>query len=337
MVTYRGYQTNVMYTAETAYGTAAGAPDTAIKGRIQTVTINQNNNLIRVAALGEGRNETFVGFGNYSVDWSMEWYLGDPDFLEFGLGLKAGSGTTAAPYTIEEKEYIDYSTGMKSFSMSVGSEDVSATDDNDVISGCIMNTIGLTCEVGGALTCSLSGFGKSVTSSTTAAAFTADTTKLWIFTQGAFKWNSTAVGRCKSFTININNSFDPDVARELGSRTIPEVAPGLRKYDWVAVVKMTDTVATTLRTAFYGKAAALAPDPGVIAAEPTFYDLIFNFAQGAVSTNKILQILLSGCAINDISKPVNIGENLVEVTINGTAKAGTTDTTNKTIKWYTVT
>ena len=336
MVTYRGYQTNVQYGAETSYG-AGGSAVTAIKGRIQTVTINQSNSLIRVAALGEGRNETFVGFGNYSVEWSMEWYVGDPDFLEFGIGLKGGSGSTAAPYYLEEKEYIDYSTGLKSFAMAVGSEDVSATDDNDLITGCITNTIGLSCEVGGALTCSMSGFGKSVTSSTAAAAYTADTTRLWIFTQGAFKWNNSAVGRCKSFTININNNFDPDVARELGSRTIPEAAPGLRKYDWVAVVKMTDTVATTLRTAFYGKAAAVAPDAGVLDSEPTFYDLIFNFAEGAASTDKVLQVLLSNCAINDISKPVNIGENLVELTLNGTAKKGTTDTSNRPIKWYTVT
>jgi len=334
MVTYRGYQTNVMYGAETSYATG-GIANTAIKGRIQTVTINQTNNLIRVAGLGEGRNETFVGWGNYGVDWSMEYYLGDPDFLEFGIGVKAGSGTTASPYTLEEKEWIDYSTGIKTFTMAVGSEDASATDDNDTITGCVINTISLTCEVGGTLVCSLTGFGQKVISSTTAAAYTADTTRLWIFTQGEFKWNSSSVGRVRSFTVTINNNFDADVARELGSRFIPEVAPGLRKYDWVAVVKMTDSVATTLRDHFYGQANS--PIDGVDGSQPTFYDLIFNFAEGSASGDKILQVLLSNCAINDISKPVNIGENLVELTINGTAKNGTADTGNKPIKWYTTT
>ena len=108
----------------------------------------------------------------------MGWYVGDPDFLEFGIGLKGGSGSTAAPWYIEEKDWIDYSTGIKTFAMNVGSEDVSATDDNDLINGCVINTIGLSCEVGGALTCSLTGFGKSVTSSTTAGVYTADTERL---------------------------------------------------------------------------------------------------------------------------------------------------------------
>jgi len=334
MVTYRGYQTNVQHGAETAYGTG-GTANTSVKGRIQSVTINRNNNLIRVAGAGDGRNEQFVGLGNFSVDWSMEYYLGDPDFLEYGIGVKAGAGSTASPYTIEEKEYMDYSTGMKSFALAVGSEDVSATDDNDLLTGCIMNTIGLSCEVGGALTCSLSGFAKTVTSSTSAGAYTADTTKLWIFSQGAFNWNSSDVGRVRSFSVNINNNFDADVARELGSRFIPEAAPGLRKYDWVCVVKMTDTVATTLRDHFYGQADS--PADGIKDAEPDFYNLIFDFAEGAVSGDKILQIKLSDCAINDISKPVNIGENLVELTINGTAKQATDDSGNKPIKWYTVT
>ncbi len=323
-----------MYGAETSYGAGATA-NLPVKGRIQSVTINQTNNLIRVAGAGDGRNEVFVGFGNYGVDWSMEFFLGDPDFLEFGIGAKSGSGTTAAPYVIEEKEWIDYSSGMKSFSMNVGSEDVSATDDNDLIAGCVIDTIGLTCEVGGALNCSLTGFGQKVTSSTTSAVYTSDTTRLWIFSQGVFKWDGSEVGRVKSFTVNITNNFDADVAREIGSRFIPEVAPGLRKYDWVCVVKMTDTVATTLRDAFYGQANS--PSEGIDGSEPSFYDLIFDFAEGSASGDKVLQVLLSDCAINDISKPVNIGENLVELTLNGTAKKGTTDTTNKPIKWYTTT
>lgn len=334
MVMYRGFQTNVQYGPETAYGTG-GSADTSVKGRIQTVTINQNNNLIRVAALGEGRNETFVGWGNFSVDWSMEYYLGDPDFLQYGIGVKAGAGDTASPFTIEEKEWIDYATGLKSFAMAVGSEDVSATDDNDLMEGCIINTIGLSCEVGGVLNCSLTGFAKTVTSSTVAAAYTPDTTRLWIFAQGVFKWAGNPMGRVKSLAININNNYDADIARELGSRFIPEAAPGLRKYDWVAVVKMTDTNGATLRDAFYGQANS--PNAGLDPSEPSFADLILEFAEGAISGDKIMQFLLSECAINDISKPVNIGDNLIELTINGTAKTGTPDSGNKPIKWYTIT
>ena len=340
MVTYRGYRTSVLYDEETSYG-AGATPATAIKGKISTVTINKSNTLIRTLGLGEGRNETFVGWGNFEGTWSMEYELAAFDFLQFGIGAMAGSGTAVAPYYLEEKEFMDYTagadSGQKSFGVYVGSNDVSGgTHDREELKGMIINTIGLSLNLGETLKCSLEGFYKTVTSSTTSTAATADTTKPWIFAQGKFKWNGSEVARVTSATININNNFDPETGRQLGSRLVEAAEPGLRKYDWTITVKMTDTIATTLRDHFYGQANS--PDTGVESAEPTFYALIFDFSEGAGAGLRNAEVLLSNCSINDISKPINIGDNIVELTINGAAKKGTTDedSINKPIKWWTV-
>jgi hypothetical protein len=97
---------------------------------------------------------------------------------------------------------------------------------------------------------------------------------------------------------------------------------------------MTDTIATTLRDAFYAQSNS--PSDGIVSAEPTFYDVIFGFSEGGTTGLRNAQILLSDCAVNDISKPISIGDNIVELTINGTAKKGTNDTVNKPIKWWEV-
>lgn len=340
MVTYRGYRTNIQYDHETAFATG-GTPNTAIKGRISTVSINKTNNLIRTQGLGDGRNETFVGFGNFEVTWSMEYELGAFDFLQFAIGSTdgsiGGSGTAIAPYYLEEADFRGYTGSgaeLYSFVFEVAAEDASGTDNVDTLSGCVINTVGFTLALGQTLKCSVEGFSRSVVSSASASAFTADTTELWIFSQGNFNWDGSDIGRVQNATININNNYDPEQGRELGSRFPEEMEPGLRKYDWTAVMKMTDTFATSLRDHFYGQANS--PHLGVSASEPTAYDLILNLSQGAGSGARNAQILLSENRINDISKPINIGDNIVEVTINGTGKRGTFDTSNRPITWWTV-
>ena len=333
MVTYRGYKTAIQYGAESAYGTG-GTPTVAIEGKVQTLTINENNNLIRTTGLGEGRNETFVGLGNFEVTWSMEYVLSSFEFLQFAFSPVGGSGTTAAPYYLEESDYTGYtSTYCKSFAMEVAS--LGSTNAVETISGCVINTVGFGLSVGEALKVSLEGFGRAPVNGTTATTFTPNTTKPWIFSQGNFTWNGSTVARVTSATININNSIDPEVGRQLGSRFVEAAEFGLRKYDFVLTVKMTDTIATTMRDHFYG--IANTPALGVLLAENALYAVTFILSEGATTGKRNAGIYLTNCAINDISKPINIGDNIVELTINGTAKSATLDTVNKPIKWWVAT
>jgi len=338
ITSYRGYKTVVVYDEETSYG-AGSTPATVIKGKLSTFSINKNNTLIRTVGLGEGRNETFVALGNFEGSWSAEYELAAFDFLQYGIGAMAGTGTAIDPYYLEEKDYIDYTagadSGMKSFGLTVNSLDPT-TSDNELLSGCIINTIGLTLALGSTLKCSVEGFYKTVTNSTDTTAYTSDTTKPWIFAQGAFNWNGNNVARVTSAAITINNNFDAEVGRELGSRFVEAAEPGLRKYDWTVTLKMTDTIATTIRSAFYGDAVSSpnSPAAGHASAEPDFYELILDLSEGGIAGDRNAQILLSDNSINDISKPISIGDNIVELTINGTAKKGKTDTSNRPIKWW---
>jgi hypothetical protein len=333
MVTYRGYKTAVQYGAETAYGTG-GVPNTAIPAKISTLTIEKNNNPIRTVGLGEGRNETFVGYGNFEVNWDMEMELAGFDFLQFAFSPIGGSGTTAAPYYLEELDFTGYGAGqMKSFAMEVAS--LGVPNEVELISGCVINTLGLTLAIGETLKCSVSGWGRNSTTGSVATAYTAITTKPWIFAQGNFEYNASVIGRVTSAAINISNNMDPETGRQIGSR-YPEAAEfGLRKYDWVLTVKMTDTVAASLLQDFYG--ASGTTSDGVADAELVMVNINLLLSEGLSTGRRNAQIKLAQSSIASISKPITIGENIVELTINGQSKYGTTDTSNRPIKWWTAT
>jgi hypothetical protein len=335
--TYRGYKTQIMYATETAYGTG-GTVSAAIEGKVQSLTINQNNNFNGTLGLGEGRNETFIGFGNYEVSWSMEYEISGWEFLQFGIGIKGGSGTAGTPFYLEEKDEVNYSTGLKSFKMEIGK--VGVTNETTVLSGGIINNIGLSLNIGQTMTCSLDGFGKKPTYATAITTYVPSTTKPWIFSQGVFKWGATGaeatIARVTSATINIAFNYDPEVGRELGSRFVEAAEPGLRKYNFVVTVKSTDDVRAKLIQDFLGATSITSPSEGIADAEPTFKDLILNLSEGSTSAKRNAQIKLQDCTIDDISEPIEIGTNIIEYTINGRAKKGTTDTTNRPIKWWTV-
>ena len=132
MVLYKGYDTHVRYISETSYATG-GTIGTAIGGKITNFSPNINNNLIRTQGIGEGRNASQTLYGNFECSGSIEWEIADFTFLQYGVGIRSGSGTTASKYAITEANDIDY-TNMETFKMEAASE--GSTDDVDVYTGC---------------------------------------------------------------------------------------------------------------------------------------------------------------------------------------------------------
>ncbi len=337
-MTFKGFATRVQYKEESAYGVQAGAVDTVISGKVKNFNPDLNNTLTRTQGMGEGRNETQTLIGNFDIKWSMdiECATDIPTFLEFLIGTKAGSGTTAAPWYLEEADRVAYtgSPVLGSFKMEVGSE-AGTVDDVDTYFGCIMNKATFNFAINTSLTVSIEGFAKIPISGTTTTAYTANTDLVYMSQQANFKWNGSIVARVQSGNLVIDNKFDPDENRGLGSRFLLEPQPNERTYDWTIVVKMTATIATTLRNHFYGQVNT--PIDGVLNSELTQYALILPFSEGAATGDKNINILLSENSIDSISKPVSIGGGLVEATITGHGKKGTTDTSNKPIKWWTAT
>jgi len=332
MVTYRGHKTHVSYISETAYGTGS-APDKAINGKIQTITINKNNNTNRIRGLGNGRNENVSLYGNFSGSFSLEYDLAAFDFLQYAFGSKTGAGNAGSPYCIEEKDLMDYTAtdayGIKSFTLYASS--LGATNDVERLTGCIINTVGLTFNLGETLKCSLDGFFKKPDNSATSVEVTPTSTKPWIFAQGIVKKGTTTLARITSVTINVANGFTEDDGRQIGSRFVEAAEPGIRTYDGVLVAKMTTQIATELRDEFYG--ATDQPTDGVANAELNLFDLSLTLSEGSTAGKRNAIIQLADCSIKDISKPINIGDAVVEVTINFSSKKAKD---GKIIKWWTV-
>jgi len=291
------------------------------------------NNPIRSTGTGEGRNETFSGYGNFDQSWNIEYQVGTFDFLRYFVGNLTGTGETATPYILTEDEFMDYTSGddngLKSFGLAIGSTDGSGTDDEDVLSGCVINTMGLNLDLGKPLIATLAGFCRKPESDTSASTFTPDTTKPWIFSQGNFKWNGTRVSRVTSATINAENNFNPEAGREIGSRFVEAAEPGLRKYGWTITVKMTSELATTIREDFYGGTGT--PSTGVNDGEMVLRELSLVLSEGSATGDRNGLIQLDECIVSTISKPIRIDDTIVELTINGSAKKAKS---GQLIKWW---
>lgn len=324
MVTYKGYSTGLMYKAEAVYGTAVTV-DTAIQGKVTAFTADWNNNFFREQGLGEGRNETVTGFGPFDVGGTIEGSVGEFDFFAHGIGGSSGSGTAASPYVLNEGANVGFTgNDIKSFTMQAF--DDRSTDMVDTYAGCLLNNITFTATQGDYLRFSADWIGKTVATDTSGETFSADTTDIWSFQQGTFKWDSTPteVAKVTSFTVTISNNLY--VYRALGSRLIEQPEAGLRKYDFTIVCKMTDSIITTLQQDVLGQANS--PHLGQSSSSPSATNEIQLYFTGP--TNKEAYIQLDECFLNSMSKPINLGEGIIEVTFTGFARIGKS---NQPIKW----
>src|SRR3990167_1248183 len=254
--TTKNFNSFVIVGAETSYA-SGGSPSAAI-GRVRSFSPTWSQKYIRNRGLGEGRNESETIYGNFDASFSVDLDVTDAtwDFMAYLIGPRSGSGTSASPYALTERDYIGYdSNDIKTFAMEVSSEN-GTTDDVDTYSGCSLQSATISAAVGGILSCSASGVAKTLASTTSASSYTAETTDPWTFQQGTFKWGSTptTVGRVNRFSVTINQGLQ--VYRSFASRFIEQPEAGNRTYDFTIECTMTTTLLTTLRDDFYGQASS---------------------------------------------------------------------------------
>ena len=334
MVTFKGYSTNVRYVTETGFG-AGGSIGTAIGGKVMNFSPSLNNNLKKTQGIGEGRNATVSLLGNFDVSGTIEWEVADFTFLQYAIGLKTGNGDTASHFVLTEADNIGYgASDIPTFKMEVTSEE-GATDDSDVYTGCHLTEISINANQGEVINGSANWVAKTVTSSASGtASYVADTQKPWMFWQGSMKWGASpsTVAKVTSFSITVtNNSL---IYRALGDREIEQPETGIRGYEFTITVKMTDTVATTMRDDLYGQADTPLNDPSV-ATLTEGLELQLLLTEGSGSGDRNATIYLDEVNINDMSKPVDLGSGLVEVTFNGHARQA--GNSAKPFDWFTTT
>lgn len=324
---YSPYNSYIKYVEEASYG--AGGTCTIATGVVQNFTPTMKNNLFKIIGIGEGRDYTRAVWGPLDVSGTMDVMVTPEtlDFFQFLIGVKSGSGTTGTPYLLTENDRIGTgASDIGTVCIEMGSE-AGTTDDVDKYEGVHLTSATLTAAQGAVLMASVNWVAKSVTSSTSAGSYTAAAYAPYVFQAGGFSWGGTPteVLKVSSFAVTINNnSF---IYRSLGSRKIEQPETGLRTYDFTITCKMSDAVATTLRDDFYGSANT--PFAGTTASEPTAdleIDLDFT-----ISADNQMHVYLDDCYLEEMSKPIPVGNDLVEVTFSGWAETGKT---NIPISWW---
>ena len=339
---YPNQNAQIWYDSETAYGTGAGSADEI--GKVTNYSSNWTDNLHRLHGLGEGRNETSVIKGPVDVTANIEWQLlanfasgrsVSIDFLKYGIGGVAGSGTTADPYDIVESEDYGYTaaTDILTFQLEVAMEGVEVTagtpiDDTTLFTGCIMPSFTINAAVGGLLTARADITAQNVScDATDVSAHTAEVGNPMAFQQGSFAFNATPTDVVHVQDFSITGANNPIIYRELGSRFIQTPLTGQRKWDWTVRTMMSSTQMAAMRNDFLHDASTpFTFDAGITDATVTGdMEILANFKEGVAAADMNVKFLLDDAYIMNMSPSVSVGGGLAEVTFTGGAKSSKTN------------
>ena len=315
-----GRNVGLMYGKESAYGTAVAA--TTSIGKIKNFAPVKNNNFVQDLGLGDGRNTVNFLFGNFAASGSITFEPHDFTFLQFAVGAIAGDGGVGTPWTLTEaNEYGVTASDMRSFTLIANKEDGSS-DEEDTYTGVILTDVTMSGTETGVLTATANFVAKSVSDDTAIAnAYTPVTIAPWTNIQAVVSWGAspTAVAKVVSWSVTINNN--PIIYRSVGSRFIEEPVAGRRIYSFTLTVRDSQAVLTALTATMYDDASEpYTPNTSLASAEPTAsleFKVVFTGA-----TNRSGTLQLDEAVLNDMSEPVNLGEEIVQSTFNGFAKEG---------------
>lgn len=328
MVLYKTYKTGIMYKAESVYATPVTV-DAALKGKVKAFTSEWRNNFFKEQGAGEGRNVTWFGYGPFDVGGTIEWNVAKLDILQHCIGAISGDGTSGTPYILTEGDNVGFTgNDIKSFTMQCFSDE--SSDEVDTYTGCLINNVTISAEEGGLLKASADWVGKTLATNTSGVTYVPSTDDLWNFAQGVVKWGATPseVAKVQSFGITIANNLH--IYRALGDRFIQQPEAGMRRYEFTLTLKADSAILSTLKEDFLGISSPTAPDDAQTNPSPPSSLEIMLYFEGP--TNQYLWIQLDEAVIESWSKPVNLEEGLINVTITGFAKEGLS---NIPVKWQT--
>ena len=322
-------RTEIMYGTESTYGTAVSAT-TAI-GKITNFTVNENQGIIGLRGVGEGRNINQWIYGNYDVSGTISWEVSDFTFMQYAVGPLTGAGTSdAAPKILTEAD--EYGTGasdINSFTMVVNDEDSSA-DQEDTYTGCILGEITVQGTEGGRVTATAPWVGQSSSKDTTIAnPYTKVTINPYLVSQtSSIKWGATpsALAKIVSWSVTLRNNFI--AFRSVGTRFIEQPVAGPRDYLFTVTLRDSQAILATLESNFLNDASSpYTPTDAVASGSPTAsLELEIKFGEGVGSGDRKATIGLDETTLFDHSRAISIGGGIVQKTYNGGAKEGKNST-----------
>ena len=321
----------IQYGSESsAYGTEASSYTEL--GRVQSSDITPTNGLIYDRGLGEGINASNTYYGPFTATGSVSFDVVSFDFLKHWIGAKSGAGTSGDHYILTEATYVDVSgaTSLVPFSFERMNPEES-TDSVEFATGCVGTEFTLSGSIGSKLTCDASFVAQKTGFRTSGETYTPITDPAFIMLNGTWKWGATpsALSGVRSFNISYNNGLIIDT-RSIDSRFISKPKLGQRVYTFETSIIMSSDLSSTIINDFYGyeSGGVYSPEDGSTSISPTSS---LEFKVELVNGSNYAYLQLDECAIDEISKPSNLGGGLVLLTFKGTAREGKG---NVPIEWW---
>jgi len=342
--TYTGLDTYVVYKKETAWGTAAAPAGTDYVDRVNSISTTMKNNRTRYNSLGTGANASVVTNGTFDVSGSISAQFTNPAFFRYLInGVAAGNaGTEADPEDINEVNSIGYTDSTMCPSMTLEYARNLAVDDEVAVDGVTFTSWKFNAKTGEPCTWSADYRGRYVTvAAASALTYTGPTEEPLNFTDASMTIGGDTVLKMESIELSGNNNYN--YYYNLGSRFLQIPTMGTRRYDFTITVLHTydDTASSVsgveLRGMMLG-ADGTATVPEATGVPSECGDIIVTLTEGAATGDETVSFKFESCYIEDVSEPVEIGDDggPVMLTITGFALAGLTNSTENTvIEYYT--
>jgi|ETNvirnome_2_300_1030623.scaffolds.fasta_scaffold00052_10 hypothetical protein len=308
-------------------------------GRLQSVTLNMNNNLQIAHGIGDGITGSSVQYGNFDVSGTINCEPIDFTFLQYGVGnIQTSAGT--GPGGENESELVElpnvgYSDGtyLPTIKLELGAKALSNHQEK-TINGVVFNSWTLSGTNGEKLQCTIDFTGSTVTRGTTIETYSAPSGTSFTFINGSFKWNAeTLTVTDFSITCDLNPTYPREVFNRFGK--LPTL--GVRRYTWSATILMHyDNTANTvssneLLSEFFGDTNS--PDSS---GNPTGRALVVTVSEGSSSGDKVLTLQFANAFITSWSENPSLEGGQVPITVSGIALAGTTEGSDVIpVTWYT--
>lgn len=324
--------TKVQYAPQTSAYATEGTSFTEL-ARVQSCDLVSENVMIYDWGLGEGLNAANSYVAQFNCSGSVTFNPVDFAFLRHWIGNQTGAGTVGDPYILTEATSISAAAAAVGILQPFTIErlnDYEATDSAEYMSGCVGTTFNISGNIGQKVTVSANFVGRLTREDTAGETYTPVTDTAFIVIGGSWKWGATpsALSGVKSFRINYENRLaSGDATRSLESRFqgIPVFVQ--RVYTFEVSIIMAQALAATIITDFYGQS----PVSGPITSGSLTSSLEFKVE--LVNGSKNAHIQLDECTIQKLSRPTNLGDGLVILSFQGTARKATS---NQMIKWWTV-
>lgn len=336
--------TQSQYFTKVGYGPQASAYETEATAyvqapRVQAADIISKQNFIYDRGLGEGLNASNTYYGPYDAQGFIEFFVVDFDILKHWIGHKSGAGTVGDKYTLTEATSIEAASAgtgiMQPFSVEMFNDDTE--DLGQFAVGCVGTRFTLSAEINTRLRCRTEFIARTSGHRESGESYSANTNPAYVMINGSYKWGTTptAFTGVQSFTIDYSNGIvgEGDETRSVESRFrgIPHFGGEGRVYKFSLVVKMAQTLSDTLIKNHYGKESptnTFIPEDGSTSISP---DSNLEFEINLVNGSKYARIALDQCSIDILSVGKQLGNGLVLLNINGTAREGRD---NAPILWW---